>query len=132
VAEALSTDVESLLGKWLPLDDVLPTLRENMAVNDGGVFILERWDCKYIDIRLDMRVGATYARPGSGPDSVYTKLAQVEQENRILREALEHPESEEAQAWYALRPWLEPARKRSTDDVPVPISTPSREAPNEG
>jgi hypothetical protein len=65
VAELLPTDLESLLGQWVPLNDLLPKLRECMAVNDGGVFILRRWDCKYIDIRLDMRIGTAYAKPGS-------------------------------------------------------------------
>ena len=76
------------LNQWQPLNDLLLQLQGRLSVHDGGAFILEHWDCKYIDIRLDMRVGATYARPGSGPESVYTKLAQMERELAEVRAEL--------------------------------------------
>jgi hypothetical protein len=51
--------------EWVSLHEVMPLLRERMAVNDGGVFILDDWRCKYIDARIDMRTGHVYLRPGN-------------------------------------------------------------------
>ena len=69
-----------LLNQWQPLNDLLPRLRERMAVNDGGKFILENWNCKYVEIRLDMRIGVAYVIPGSGPNLEKTLRLQAEHE----------------------------------------------------
>jgi hypothetical protein len=57
-------ETELPFARWVPLHEVLPLLRERMAVNDGGRFILARWDCKYLNLRLDMRTGMVRIEPG--------------------------------------------------------------------
>lgn len=53
------------LHEWVSLTEILPLLRERMAINDGGKFILGDWTCKYLDARIDMRTGAVYLKPGN-------------------------------------------------------------------
>lgn len=62
---AVTNQQDLKLLQWQPLEEVLPKLRERMALNDGAEFITQHWDCKYIDARIDMRTGAVFLKPGN-------------------------------------------------------------------
>lgn len=51
--------------EWARFDHALPLIRERLAVNDGGKFILDNWNCKYLDVRIDMRTGNLFIKPGN-------------------------------------------------------------------
>lgn len=51
--------------EWHSLTDAFSAIVERLAANDGGKFILDNWNCKYIDVRIDMRTGNTYIQPGN-------------------------------------------------------------------
>lgn len=54
-------------GRWMPLGELLAELTPRMGANDGGTFILEHWDWKYANVRIDMRTGMAYVVPGNVP-----------------------------------------------------------------
>lgn len=39
----------------------------------GSPYVREHWDCKYLDVRVDMRTGSMLIQPGNAPP---TDLAQ--------------------------------------------------------
>ena len=51
---------------WQPLRTAILALEERMMTRDPQ-FILDHWDCKYVDARIDMRTGAVYLKPGNVP-----------------------------------------------------------------
>lgn len=50
--------------EWWPLRDAVEWLTQRLICN-GSRFVLDNWDCKYIDARIDMRTGAVLLRPGN-------------------------------------------------------------------
>jgi hypothetical protein len=114
-----------LLNQWQPLNDLLPRLRERMAVNDGGKFILENWNCKYVEIRLDMRIGVAYVIPGSGPNLEKTLRLQAEHERDCAVEEVARLHELLAKAHGV---WPEGSSRiencKVTEDVPASITFP--------
>jgi len=53
-----------LQGEWVNLHTVLDFIEENLMTNNPR-FVLDDWDCKYINIRVDMRTGKAYLTPGN-------------------------------------------------------------------
>lgn len=63
MSEALRTD--PMTGnEWWPLRDAVEWLTQRLICN-GSRFVLDNWNCKYIDARIDMRTGAVLLRPGN-------------------------------------------------------------------
>lgn len=58
------TDVDQLPEGWISLERAYQFLRERLSI-DGSDFITERWDCKYINARVDMRTGRVLLTPGN-------------------------------------------------------------------
>lgn len=52
---------------WLDVDQQIAWLKERMMFNDPR-FVLDNWDCKYVNLRIDMRTGAAILSPGSRHD----------------------------------------------------------------
>ena len=55
-----------ILHEWIRFEDAIKALDDKFCFNDGGKFLLDNWDCKYLDMRLDIRTGAVYIKPGNG------------------------------------------------------------------
>jgi hypothetical protein len=77
------------LREWVVLDRILPALRHRYAVNNGASFISQHWDCKYLNLRLDMRTGQCYITPGNpslvpGPTSSGEALEKLTEERELL------------------------------------------------
>ncbi len=58
------TDRESLPEGWLDANEQLKWLRQRMMFNNPD-FVLQDWDCKYVNMRIDMRTGAAILSPGN-------------------------------------------------------------------
>lgn len=58
------TDDSLRLNEWQPLASALPAITERLAAN-GSDFILNHWDCKYLDARIDMRTGSVRLTAGN-------------------------------------------------------------------
>jgi hypothetical protein len=43
---------------WIPIDEAIKFIKDNLMVK-GSRFILDNWNYKYIDLRIDMRTGLT-------------------------------------------------------------------------
>ena len=55
----------SILPKdWIPFSDAVDFI-EKHTLESGNSFILEEWDCKYINARIDMRTGMVRLSPGN-------------------------------------------------------------------
>ena len=50
--------------EWLPLSEVVREINKNIMPNNPK-FVLGNWDCKYINIRVDMRTGMALVKPGN-------------------------------------------------------------------
>ena len=55
-----------ILHRWVRFEDMVKELDPKYSFRDGGKFLLDNWDCKYLDMRLDVRTGAVYIKPGNG------------------------------------------------------------------
>lgn len=52
------------MGERVEFDSAVLALRQRMMFRDPK-FVLDNWDCKYIDARIDMRTGAVWLKPGN-------------------------------------------------------------------
>lgn len=59
-----TTEAETLPKDWMPSHELLTWLRQRMMVNNPD-FVLKNWDCKYVNMRIDMRTGQAIASPGN-------------------------------------------------------------------
>ena len=49
---------------WHDLGRQVAWIRERLMTNDPS-FVMGRWDCKYVNLRIDMRTGAAILSPGN-------------------------------------------------------------------
>lgn len=60
-----SLSIEGLrLGEWQPLHQAEIRIRERLMTTNPE-FVLRNWDCKYINMRVDMRTGNVVMTPGN-------------------------------------------------------------------
>lgn len=52
------------MGEWVPLGEALRGIEARFMFRDPR-FVLDNWDCKYLDVRIDMRTGSAYVKPGN-------------------------------------------------------------------
>ena len=55
---------EIIFGKWISLHKATKMLKERFMGRDPS-FVLDNWDCKYINARIDMRTGVVILFPGN-------------------------------------------------------------------
>ena len=79
--------VQTLEGEWLNLQTLMDFINENlMTVNPK--FVVNNFDFKYIDIRIDMRTGHAILSRGTNKTDLITKLEEKEREAVALEDAL--------------------------------------------
>jgi hypothetical protein len=49
---------------WMPFDAGVKFLADHLMVNEA-TWVLRHWNCKYVDVRVDMRTGSMLIRPGN-------------------------------------------------------------------
>lgn len=52
------------INMWMPLDQAVTMLKEHMLFS-GNNFVLDNLEYKYVDARIDMRMGSITLRPGN-------------------------------------------------------------------
>lgn len=67
-------------GKWMSLRDILDFIDDRFMFNDSK-FVIDNFDFKYVDIRVDMRTGHAILNRG-------TKKMDVIKENQELKQQL--------------------------------------------
>ena len=73
----MSDLIEGLEGEWLNLETLMDFIKENlMTVNPK--FVVDNFDFKYIDIRIDMRTGYAILSRGSKKAALVDKLKATE------------------------------------------------------
>lgn len=55
--------------EWLPFDEAVALLRSRLMTTDPS-YVLEHWDCKYVNVRVDMRTGNMLIAPGTAQRAV--------------------------------------------------------------
>jgi len=63
MTDSIATE-EVLPNGWLPLDEQVSWLKDRM-IRNGSYFVLSHWDCKYVNLRIDMRNGMAIISPGN-------------------------------------------------------------------
>jgi hypothetical protein len=49
---------------WIPLKDAVKFINDNLMVADPRG-VLDDWDSKYLNVRIDMRTGAAFIKKGN-------------------------------------------------------------------
>jgi hypothetical protein len=50
---------------WIPIETCLAWIKPRLMVSGDQRYVLDNWDCKYVEIRVDMRTGLATMRPGN-------------------------------------------------------------------
>lgn len=49
---------------WITLEEAVQWIQPRLLAN-GSSFIHSNWDCKYVNVRVDMRTGFAFIMPGN-------------------------------------------------------------------
>lgn len=49
---------------WIPLKDAVKFINDNLMITDPRG-VIDDWDSKYLNVRIDMRTGAAFIKKGN-------------------------------------------------------------------